>query len=291
MLVSILSPYGFCEGVVKALQTAQKARSEHPSSPIFLLGALVHNEPVIAELRREGFVICDEKKRPLSEWIASLEEGSVVVFSAHGHDPKFDVIAKQKHLVVYDATCRFVLDNASLIRMELAQGNDVIYIGEPNHSESAAALAISPEKIHLYSSGAPFDFGVVQSQTPLVISQTTMSAQDVLSAETVLKTKFPKAKFADKRCFSTERRQEAVLNAPKDMDLFVIMGSKASNNTGKLVDIATKAFPKAEVIRILDLAELKTIGLTGYKKAVLASGASTSPSDFESVYHYIKSIK
>jgi 4-hydroxy-3-methylbut-2-enyl diphosphate reductase len=291
MLVSILSPFGFCEGVVKALQTAQKARSEHPSSPIFLLGALVHNEPVIAELTREGFVICDEKKRPLSEWIASLKEGSVVVFSAHGHDPKFDAIAKQKHLVVYDATCRFVLDNASLIRQELAQGTDVIYIGELNHSESAAALAISPEKIHLFSSKTSFEFGAIRSQTPLVISQTTMSAQDVLSAEAAIKAKFPKAKFADKRCVSTEQRQKAVLNAPKDVDLFVIMGSKASNNTDKLVDIAKLAFPKAVVIRVLDLAELKTIELTGHHKVALASGASTSPADFESVYHYIYSIK
>ena len=255
------------------------------------MGVLVHNESVIAQLRQEGFIICDEKERPLGEWIASLKEASVVVFSAHGHDPKFDATARQKHLVVYDATCRFVFDNASLIRKELAQGREVIYIGEPNHSESAAALAINPDKIHLYSSEKSFDFESLKSKAPLVISQTTMSGQDILSAEAKIKKKFPKAEFADKRCFSTERRQEAVLKAPQDIDLFVIMGSKASNNTGKLVEIATKAFPKAQIKRVLNLDELKTIKLTGFKKAVLASGASTSPSDFESVFHYLESIK
>lgn len=290
MIVSTISPFGFCEGVVKALQIAKKARAEHPSSPVFLLGEIVHNEPVIATLRQEGFVVCEEKDYPLNEWVASLKAGSVVVFSAHGHDPVLDVMAKQKKLVVYDATCHFVLDNAALIRQEIAKGGEVIYVGEPHHSESIAALAINPQKTTLFASSNDFDFKAIKTASPLVICQTTMSEQDILFAEKSLKKAYPLARFADKRCFSTEQRQEAILGAPKDIDLFVIMGSKASNNTSKLVEIATRAFPKAKMIRVLNVEELKMVELTYYKKAALASGASTSPADFKAVKAYLESI-
>jgi 4-hydroxy-3-methylbut-2-enyl diphosphate reductase len=270
---------------------AEKARSEHPSSPIYLIGELVHNEGVIADLAARGFVVCSSKEKPLADWIQNLPEGSVIVFSAHGHDPKLEAEASKKHLIVYDATCRYVASNATLLREQVSKGGEAIYIGEPGHDESAAAIAIDPAKIHLLSpEDDSFSYQSLTTDDPLVIAQTTMDEADISKALSSITAHLPKARLSARRCPPTARRQEAIRKAPAGIEAYIIMGSKTSNNTAKLMKIARDAYPQAHVARVLNLAEAKKLPLTGMKHVALASGASTSIEDFNEVLSFLHSI-
>jgi 4-hydroxy-3-methylbut-2-enyl diphosphate reductase len=289
----IVTPHGFCEGVVRAIALAKKAKKEHPSSKIHVLGMLVHNEDVIDELSQEGMVFHDERNGNLKDQLLSIPDASVLVFAAHGHDPSLNELAKQKKMIVYDATCRYVEANATSIVNEIAHHHDVIYIGKKNHAESMGALAIEPKHTHLFDPSSPKegDWASLANPEPAVISQTTMDLEDIEEAKKEISQLYPQANFLDERCLSTQKRQAALLEAPKDIDVYVILGSGNSNNTVKLSSLALKNYPHAQVIRALNLAELKTYSLQGKKKAALASGASTSPDTFAEVLAYLKGLK
>lgn len=292
MEVISIEPHGFCEGVVSALLKAKEARKDHPVGPIYVLGLLVHNEDVIEDLSKEGFLFCDEASKSLEDWAEEIPVQSVVVFAAHGHSPLIDRLAEDRHFVTYDATCHFVRDNAEVIYRESRIGNDIIYIGRKKHAEAIAALGIDPGRVHLYDSEHPEDdsWGSIESSSPLVLAQTTMDLDDIASAQEAIRRIYPSARFQAERCSATQRRQTAILSAPKDIDLYVILGSSRSNNTLKLESVAKKAYPLSEVIRALDLADLQTHDLRDKKKAALASGASTSPQVFNEVEAYLKAL-
>lgn len=293
MQVIAINPHGFCEGVVKAVALAEKARREHPDEPIYVLGLLVHNEEVIAHFEKENFIFFDESQYDLAEALGEIPNGSVLVFSAHGHAPRLEAKAQAKHLVIYDATCPFVKENAVIIANEVTQGGEVLYIGKKKHAESVAALQIDPARVHLLDPALPNEksWGNLTLQTPLVVSQTTMDLDDLALAKNWIKSRYPAARFADERCHATVSRQRALWAAPSDIDLYVILGSKRSNNTNKLVAIAEKSYPHAQIVQALNEEELRSYDFRGKKKAALASGASTSPATFEACKAYLEGLK
>jgi 4-hydroxy-3-methylbut-2-enyl diphosphate reductase len=292
MEVIAIEPHGFCEGVVRALSEAEQARKEHPRETIYVLGLLVHNEDVIENLKKEGFVFCDEQTKSLEDWIKEIPERSVVVFAAHGHAPNVERASAEKNFVTYDATCRFVKDNSRVISDEIKIGNEVIYIGRKFHAEAIASYGICPEKVHLYDQEHPEEdsWKSIDSSSPLVLSQTTMDLDDIAEAKSTIRQVYPSARFLAERCLATQRRQAALLEAPHDIDLYVILGSARSNNTNRLEALAKENYPSALVLRVLGLKELKAISLAGKKKAALASGASTSPAVFQEVETYLKTL-
>jgi 4-hydroxy-3-methylbut-2-enyl diphosphate reductase len=292
MEVLSIEPHGFCEGVVSALLKAKQARKEHPTGLIYVLGLLVHNEDVIGELSKEGFLFCDENAKSLADWVQEIPERSVVVFAAHGHSPLIDRLADDRHFITYDATCHFVRDNAKVIAREVQIGNDVIYIGRKKHAEAIAALGIDPERVRLFDSEHPEEnsWKSIDSSSPLVLAQTTMDLDDITEAQETIRRIYPSARFQAERCSATQRRQTAIVSAPSDTDVYVILGSSRSNNTLKLESVAKKAYPGIPVLRVLDLEELKKQDLSGKKKAALASGASTSPQVFSQAEAYLKSL-
>ena len=258
-----------------ALDCAYKAKEEHPKERIYILGNLVHNERVIGDLENDGFIILDECKKSLSEWIKTLEKGEVIVFSAHGHDPHLDIEAKEKGLVVYDATCPFVKANSILIKKRISENGEVIFIGQAGHAETVGTLKINEAKIHLYEPEKSFDFNAIQVKNPLLVSQTTMGTDEMKESVSLLKDHFPEIDVAARVCDATDKRQSAICTAPRDVDLYVVMGSSTSNNTMKLLGLAKAKYPTAKVIRCLDLEEIRNMELKGFKKAALISGAST----------------
>ena len=273
-----------------ALDCAYKAKKEHPEERIYILGNLVHNERVIGDLENDDFIILDERKKSLSEWIKTLENGDVVVFSAHGHDPHLDIEAKEKGLVVYDATCPFVKANSVLIKKRISENGEVIFVGQAGHAETVGTLKIDEAKIHLYEPGKQFDFSAIQVKNPLLVSQTTMGTDEMKESVSLLKDHFSKIDVAARVCDATDKRQNAICTAPRDVDLYVVMGSSTSNNTMKLLGLAKAKYPTAKVIRCLDFEEIRNMELKGFKKAALISGASTGLREFEEVKTYLESL-
>ena len=223
MKVTVINPHGFCAGVQKALDHAYKAKKEHPDQLIYILGNLVHNEKVIGDLVKDGFIILDERKKSLSEWIDTLKKNDIIVFSAHGHDPHLDEKAAAKGLISYDATCPFVKANSTLIKKRITEGGEVIFIGQAGHAETEGTLKINPSKIFLFEPKKPFDFDQVTAKNPLLVSQTTMGTEEMKDSVSLLKDHFSEIDVAARVCDATDRRQSAICTAPEDIDLYVVM--------------------------------------------------------------------
>lgn len=290
MEVWALEPHGFCEGVNRAFSLAEEALAKR--KPLYALGLVVHNEKVIAELTAKGMVSLDERSGSLESLLRSVPDGSSLLFSAHGHDPRLDDIAKEKHLDAIDSTCPYVRSNMERIKWALKQGHSVVYIGKRGHLECEAALSLGKD-VYLYEEPkdgiAPAYFAICESR-PYVIAQTTMDEEEVDFAYNTIASRYPEAVYAGGRCPSTVRRQESIMDAPVDRDLFVVLGSERSNNTNKLVALAKETHPSATVIRALGKEELMAMDLSKYKKAALASGASTDPSAYAEAFEYLKSL-
>lgn len=294
MEIEIIKPFGFCFGVKKAIELAKKAKEENSNEPVYILGNLVHNELIKAELSSYGLITLDEKEKTLEEWIAFLPDESIIVFSAHGHSPKLTKMAQDKRMKIYDATCVFVKDNEKKIIEEISKGDEVVYIGEKNHAESNAAIDIDPNKIHLMTlADEKIDKNAIKSDSPLVISQTTMSPDDIKISLSKITATIPNARIHQGRCYATKERQDAVINADRNADCFIILGSKTSNNTNKLATLAKSSHPSALVIRILSTTELNGYEkkIKTFKKVCLVSGASTPEKSIIECFNYLKSLK
>ncbi len=280
MEVKIVEPSGFCFGVKKALETAKKARNENKNGKIYIIGSLVHNEDVVKGLEADGFIVLDEREKPLEQHLLSLNDGSVIVFSAHGHAPRLDEIASQKHMKVYDATCIFVKNNEQKVISEINQNNEVIYIGIAKHAETIGVMGINDRKIFLFQPNQPFDYSKIKSVSPLVISQTTMSENEISSSINDILNHIPGALIFAKQCFETEKRQSAAINSGREADCLIVIGGKNSNNTKRLAMILKEAYPFKKCIAVLNKNELKPYldSIKEYKHIMLVSGASTSES-------------
>lgn len=291
MEMKIVEPSGFCFGVKKAIEIAKKAKKENKGKPIYIIGSLVHNEDVIKELENDGFVILDEHKKSLDTYLYELQEGSVIVFSAHGHAPFLDKIATERRLKIYDATCVFVKNNEKVATNHIKKDNEVIYIGIAKHAETIGIIGIDEKKIHLYQPGVYFDYEKVKSTTPLIISQTTMSEEEIFSSIKDILEHFPRAIVSARQCFETERRQSGAIESGKDYDCFIVIGGKNSNNTKRLVFVLENSYPNKKCIWVLNEKELEheIPTIKAYDKIMLVSGASTADSTILACYNLISS--
>lgn len=286
MQVVLIKPQGFCGGVSNAIEVSKKAKNEHPNSKFYVLGALVHNQNVLNDLRNMGIVTLegnDEEKM-----INSLSKGDVLIFSAHGHDEKLDILAKEKGLIIYDTTCVKVKRNLEIIKKEINNNHQVIYIGQSGHRETLAALSIS-KNISLYDIKLPFNYYFITDESPLVINQTTLNYLDISSIHKDILSHIPNARIENEICAATRLRQEAILNIDKDTDLIVIVGDKRSSNTNKLYDIAHRYYPDALTVLVNDIEEFKNVNIEGKKKAAISSGASTPQYVVDKIYDYLLS--
>ena len=286
MQVVLIKPQGFCGGVSNAIRISQIAKKEHPNSKIYVLGALVHNQNVLNDLKNIGIETLEGNNE--EELISSLSSGDVLIFSAHGHDEKLDALAKEKGLIVYDTTCVKVKRNLEIIKKEIEANHQVIYIGQSGHRETNAALSIS-KNISLYDIKLPFNYYFITDESPLVVNQTTLNYLEIEDIHKDILSHLPNARIENEICAATRLRQEAILNIEKDTDLIIIVGDKRSSNTNKLFDIACKYYPNALTVLVNDLDEFKKVNVEGKKKAAISSGASTPQYVVDEIYNYLLS--
>lgn len=282
MLVHIVTPHGYCSGVWRALKIASEAKKNHPNSTLYMLGALVHNEITVASLRNQGFIVLDEREAPLEDQLKTIPNGSFVVFSAHGHPKSFDEIAKKKGLQTIDATCPFVDENQNV---GLSAPEPLFYLGAKGHLEAVAFLANCPHA-HFLEAGHPVTN--IEGESCSLISQTTLSEEEIQEALAYLQTRFETVRLLRSRCDATSARQKAIRNVPKEIELVIVLGSSSSNNTKKLAEIAKSS--GFSTLMVLDLEELKKHDLSGIHSVALCSGASTPPEVFDSCLDYLSRL-
>lgn len=274
MKVQALSPRGYCYGVINAIKTAKKARSEHPDEKVYLLGMIVHNKFIAKALENLNIITLNDKEKSRFDLIDDIDEG-VVVLTAHGTDTKVYDKAQQKGLTIYDATCQDVLKTHYVIEDYLNQGYEVIYYGTKNHPEALAAISINPDKIHFISDVDDLAKLDLNPDTKLVLTnQTTLSILDTETIFQAAKKRFPNIMLVAEICNATRLRQEAVMKIEDDVDIAFVVGDRFSNNANKLASVIKKQ-KDIDVYLIESIDDLDLNLLHNKKKAAVTSGAST----------------
>ena len=291
MKIEVLKPKGYCSGVTLAIKCALKAKEENKDTPVYVLGMLVHNKETIDFLKEKGIITLSNENNDLFELIKEVPSNSVLIFTAHGHAEKLDEIAKSKNIKIYDATCPMVRNNINLIKDKIKEGYQIIFIGKKNHPETNAMLSISPN-VKLYDDNLLNNYLKTTNSTIFVTNQTTSNYDELEETHQKILNVCPNAIIQNEVCNTTRLRQKSLKSLADDTDLIIIVGSKESNNTMKLYDIAVNTYPRAKVIRIEGLLDIEYNDLLNKKHIAIVSGASTPPSTVDMIYEsLVKLIK
>lgn len=279
--VVLIKPRGFCAGVDRAVETVEQAL-EALGAPIYVKHEIVHNKTVCDNLRAKGAIFVEE--------VSEIPEGSICIFSAHGIAPQVREDAKNRKLSTIDATCPLV----TKIHIELGrfarEGKEIIYIGHKGHPEAVGVMGVRPDITHLIESPEDAEKVVVRDQEKLVyLTQTTLSVDECKAVIAVLKKRFPSIKSppSDDICYATTNRQAAIKQAAKQCDLLIVVGSKNSSNSNRLVDTARSLGVDSHLID--NETEIDENWLVGKSKVGISAGASAPEYVVQNVASYFTS--
>jgi 4-hydroxy-3-methylbut-2-en-1-yl diphosphate reductase len=261
--VLLAKPRGYCAGVDRAVQTVERALERY-GSPVYVRKQIVHNSHVVRALEKRGAIFVEET--------AEVPEGSVVVFSAHGVAPGVHEDAARRDLHTIDATCPLVSKVHREAKRFAAQDLDILLIGHKGHEEVVGTTGQAPERVHLV--GSPEEAATVEVRDPARVawlSQTTLSVDETNETVSALRSRFPMLSDppSDDICYATQNRQAAVKQIARDADLVIVVGSRNSSNSVRLVEVALDAGAAAaylvEDAQSLDegwLADAQAVGVT-----------------------------
>ena len=265
--VLLAAPRGYCAGVDRAVVTVEKALELY-GAPVYVRKQIVHNVHVVASLEAKGAIFVDETDE--------VPEGKTVVFSAHGVAPSVHQEAASRNLKTIDATCPLVTKVHHEVRRFAQEDSEILLIGHEGHEEveGTAGEALGQVRVIDGLDGAR---NVVPTPGKKLVwlSQTTLSVDETLSAVAILKERFPEIQDppSDDICYATQNRQEAIKAISAKADLVIVVGSKNSSNSVRLVEVALEYGAKAS--HLVDYAaEINEDWLTGVETIGLTSGAS-----------------
>lgn len=256
--IFLASPRGFCAGVDRAIDTVKLA-IEKFGAPVYVKHQIVHNKHVVKGLEKEGAIT-----------VATVEEipdGANAIFSAHGSPPADYIRAAEKDLNLIDATCPLVT-KVHLEARRFSNDHKIIYIGKRDHKEAIGVIAEAPDKIFLVQDENDIEkIPFLKDDRIICLTQTTLNVNDTNALIEKIKEKYPQAALppGSDICFSTTNRQDAVKELAKKVDLVIVVGSKNSSNSNKLVEVAKDS--GSEAFLVDDASELleelpETIGIS-----------------------------
>jgi 4-hydroxy-3-methylbut-2-enyl diphosphate reductase len=235
--INLANPRGFCAGVDRAIMIVEKALEKF-GAPIYVRHEVVHNKYVIDDLKKKGAIFVEE--------IEEIPEGSHVIYSAHGVSKKIREKSKKLNLIPIDATCPLVTKVHNEVNKMYDESYHIIMIGHQGHPEVEGTMGQieknSPRaSIHLIENVKDIDqLNFNKDEKISYVSQTTLSVDDTKQIIDYLKIKFPhiKGPKGSDICYATQNRQDAIKLMIQDHDLIIIVGSKNSSNSNRLVEIA-----------------------------------------------------
>jgi len=270
MEVLKITPRGYCHGVVDAFRIAKRVREE-TQGPVHMLGMLVHNTHATDDLRQQGIELVDPPDRLAG--LEQIHEGTVI-FTAHGVSPQVKQRAVEKGLTPIDATCSDVVRTHELVANLANKGYEVVYIGRKGHPEPEGVVGEAPGRVHLVQDPADIDALDLRSDRIAVTCQTTLSVWDTEDLIGRVQARYPNAEVHNEICRATQERQEAAVEAAKDVDLVIVVGSTRSSNSLRLVEVVKKLGGKPAYL-VDSLDELRPEWFRGVQRVGVTSGAST----------------
>ncbi|MFJ2827675.1 4-hydroxy-3-methylbut-2-enyl diphosphate reductase [Streptomyces sp. NPDC087263] len=265
--VLLAAPRGYCAGVDRAVIAVEKALEQY-GAPIYVRHEIVHNKYVVRTLEKKGAIFVERT--------AEVPEGAIVMFSAHGVAPAVHDEAAAGKLATIDATCPLVTKVHKEAVRFAKDDFDILLIGHEGHEEVIGTSGEAPEHITLVD--GPSDVAKVEVRDPskvVWLSQTTLSVDETMETVDALKEKFPQliSPPSDDICYATQNRQIAVKKLAEDAELVIVVGSKNSSNSIRMVEVALDA--GAPAAHLVDFAsEIDETWLDGVSTVGLTSGAS-----------------
>src|SRR5918998_1070928 len=230
--VLLASPRGYCAGVERAVETVELAL-EHYGPPVYVRKQIVHNIHVVRELEARGAIFVDSEEE--------APAGATIVFSAHGVAPAVEDAAAAPGPKVIDATCPLVTKVHVQARRYAADGYTVVLVGHAGHEEVVGTMGEAPAATVLVQDVAEAEALDLPADTRLAyITQTTLSVDETADIIAVLRRRFPRIHAPKKEdiCYATSNRQWAVKELLDEVDLLLVIGSRNSSNSNRLVDVA-----------------------------------------------------
>jgi 4-hydroxy-3-methylbut-2-enyl diphosphate reductase len=260
--VLLASPRGYCAGVERAVDTVEKLLGLH-GRPVYVRKQIVHNAHVVRDLEARGAIFVEDERE--------VPEGETVVLSAHGVAPSVYRNAEGRRLNTIDATCPLVTKVHVQARRYAAEGYTILLIGHEGHEEVVGTTGEAPESTILVQSVADAEaLDLPPDAKVAYITQTTLSVDETGEIITTLRRRFPHIHAPRKEdiCYATSNRQWAVKDLLAEVDLLLVIGSRNSSNSNRLVEVARAGGVAAHLIddeTDIDeawLAEAETVGLT-----------------------------
>lgn len=264
LTILLASPRGFCAGVDRAIEIVEKSLQKF-GAPVYVRHEIVHNKHVLEDLRAKGAVFVKE--------LDEVPEGAPVIFSAHGVPKRVPEAALKRNMIFVDATCPLVSKVHREAEMHHKMGRQIILIGHAGHPEVVGTMGQLPDgAVTLVETVADIDkISVADGSNIAFVTQTTLSIDDTKEIVDALRAKYPAVTAPRKEdiCYATTNRQLAVKDIAPRADTVVVIGSKNSSNSNRLVEVA-KAYgakraylaDRAEDLPWDELRDIRVLGLT-----------------------------
>jgi 4-hydroxy-3-methylbut-2-en-1-yl diphosphate reductase len=264
--VLLASPRGYCAGVERAVETVERALALY-GPPVYVRKQIVHNAHVVRELEARGAIFVEEE--------TEVPEGQTVVLSAHGVAPSVYENAAARRLKTIDATCPLVTKVHVEARRYAGEGYTIVLIGHEGHEEVVGTTGEAPEATVLVQSVEDAERLELPPETNVAyITQTTLSVDETMAIIGVLRRRFPDIRAPKKEdiCYATSNRQWAVKEMLAEIDLLLVIGSRNSSNSNRLVEVARAGGVDARLID--DETDIDEAWFEGVETVGVTSGAS-----------------
>jgi 4-hydroxy-3-methylbut-2-enyl diphosphate reductase len=262
----LAAPRGYCAGVDRAVQTVERALEMH-GSPVYVRKEIVHNKHVVERLRERGAIFVEEH--------TEVPEGAVCVFSAHGVAPSVRTGSQERRLQTIDATCPLVTKVHREAARFAREGYTIVLVGHDGHEEVEGTMGEAPERIVLVQSEEDVDhLQVPDPERVAYVTQTTLAVDETTAIIDRLRLRFPAitGPRTDDICYATTNRQAAVKQMAGSCDVMLVIGSRNSSNSVRLVEVARDCGTEAHLID--NSGEVQEAWLAGRRVVGISSGAS-----------------
>jgi 4-hydroxy-3-methylbut-2-enyl diphosphate reductase len=276
----LAAPRGYCAGVDRAVQTVERALDLH-GAPVYVRKEIVHNKHVVETLRERGAIFVDEA--------TEVPEGAVCVFSAHGVAPSVRAGAIERGLQTIDATCPLVTKVHREALNFAEQGYTIVLVGHDGHEEVEGTMGEAPERIVLVQDEADVEkLEIEDPERVAYVTQTTLAVDETTAILKRLRERFPKivGPRTDDICYATTNRQAAVKQMAASCDLLLVIGSRNSSNSVRLVEVARDCGTASHLID--NVGEIQEHWLEGVRVLGVSSGASAPENLVEELVEFFR---
>jgi len=241
LYVAVASSAGFCPGVRRAIDMANEVVQREVDRPVVMLGAIVHNEHVIADFNERGVIVVER--------VEEVPDGALVIVRAHGVTPHVEKELKRKGCEVIDGTCPFVKKVQQIVADATKRGHGIVITGTSNHPEVIGVIGYaSPERPVIIETPEEAELARFDDRPWVLVSQTTFSAGKWKFIRENIKNKIANLSIFDTICNTTVKRQSDAKMLATSCDVVFVLGSETSSNTAKLVEVCQEKCQETHLI-------------------------------------------